>query len=193
MRLFSFKANTTMKAAQRGYTLVELMVSIGVLTILGAVALPGMENIMLNNSRVSLTNEFSSSLQVARSEAATRNQRVTMCASGNGTSCGSASAWKNGWIVFNDVDLSGAPNGDELIIKDVRSDGEIDIIPDTFAASITYRPNGRAMADTIAENTGEFTFCDRRGAEHARVLIVGSNGRPQLSESSADGSAPECD
>jgi type IV fimbrial biogenesis protein FimT len=182
-----------MHAAQRGYTLVELMVSIGVLTILGAVALPGMENIMLNNSRVSLTNEFSSSLQVARSEAATRNQRVTMCASGNGTSCGSASAWKNGWIVFNDVDLSGAPNGDELIIKDVRSDGEIDIVPNTFSAAITYRPNGRAMADTIAENTGEFTFCDHRGAEHARVLIVGSNGRPQLSESSADGSAPECD
>jgi len=193
MRLFSFTIKTSMITEQRGYTLVELMVAIGVLTILGTVALPGMENILLNNSRVSLTNEFSSSLQMARSEAATRNQRVTMCASSNGTSCGSASAWKNGWIIFNDVDLSGGPDADELIIKDVRSDGEIDIVPDAFSAAITYRPNGRAMADTIAENTGEFIFCDRRGAEHARVLIVGSNGRPQLSETSADGSEPECD
>ena len=190
MRQISFTTNTN----QRGYTLVELMVSIGVLTILGAVALPGMESIMLNNSRVSLTNEFVNSLHVARSEAATRNQRVTMCASSNGTSCGNSSAWKNGWIVFNDVDLSGAPGGaDELIIKHVQSDGEIDIVPNTFSNSITYRPNGRAMAATIAENSGEFTFCDRRGAEHARVLVVGGNGRPQLSESSADGSEPECD
>lgn len=193
MRFFSCKTNTTMNAVQRGYTLVELMVAIGVLTILGTVALPGMENIMLNNSRVSLTNEFIGSLHVARSEAATRNQRVTMCASANGTSCGNTSTWKNGWIIFNDVDLSGAPDGDELIIKDVRSDGEIDIVPDTFSAAITYRPNGRAMADTVAENTGEFTFCDRRGAEHARVLIVGSNGRPQLSATAADGSQPDCD
>ena len=193
MRFFSCKTNTTMNAVQRGYTLVELMVAIGVLTILGTVALPGMENIMLNNSRVSLTNEFISSLHVARSEAATRNQRVTMCASGNGTSCGTASAWKNGWIIFNDADLSGTPNGDELIIKDVRSDGEIDIIPETFTGSVTYRPNGRAMAATIAENSAQFTFCDRRGAAHARLLMVGGNGRPQLSETAADGSQPECD
>lgn len=190
MGLFS----ATVKINQRGYTLVELLVSIGVLTILGAVAIPGMESIMLNNRRVSVTNEFISSLQVARSEAATRNQRVTVCASANGTTCSGAGYWKNGWIVFNDIDLNSAPGGtDELIIKYVQGDAKIDILPSTFSGSITYRPNGRAMAGTIADNSGEFAFCDQRGADYARVLIIGSNGRPQVSEYTADGSEPDCD
>jgi type IV fimbrial biogenesis protein FimT len=185
--------STKIKIDQRGYTLVEVLVSIGVLTILGAVAIPGMESILLNNRRVSVTNEFINSLQVARSEAATRNQRVTMCASTNGTSCSGASYWKHGWIVFNDADLDASPGGtDELVIKYVQADGTIDILPSIFSGSVTYRPNGRAMAGTIAENSGEFAFCDNRGADYARILIVGGNGRPELSELTADGSEPDC-
>ena len=185
---------TTTGTKQRGYTLVELLVSIGVLTILGAVAIPGMDNILKNNRRVTLTNEFISSLQVARSEAATRNQRVTVCASANGSTCSGATYWKNGWIIFNDADLNGAPGGDdELIIKHVQGDGKVDVLPGDFSDAITYRPNGRAMAETIADNSGAFTFCDDRGAKFARVLLIGSNGRPQLSDHMADGSEPDCD
>jgi hypothetical protein len=48
------------------------------------------------------------------------------------------------------------------------------------------------MADTPEDDTGQFTFCDQRGAAFARVVIISSSGQPSLSEAQADGSAPAC-
>jgi type IV fimbrial biogenesis protein FimT len=186
--------NLTNRTSQRGYTMTELLVTISILGILGSVAVPGMENILLDNRRVSVTTDFVRALQLARSEAAARNQRVTVCASANGTACSAQSYWSNGWIVFNDLNLNGQPGGtDEMILMYALNNDSVDIAPDEFTNSVTYRPNGRAMAATVDDNSGEFVFCDRRGAEHARVVQIGSNGRPVLSHYSADGSAPDCD
>jgi type IV fimbrial biogenesis protein FimT len=179
---------------QRGYTLPEVLVTLSILAILGSVAVPGMENIMLDNRRVSVTNDFMRALQLARSEAAARNQRVTVCASANGSGCSAQSYWNSGWIVFNDLNLDGQPGGtNESILMYAQNKDSIELTPDSFTNLVTYRPNGRAMAATVTTNSGEFVFCDRRGADHARVVQIASNGRPTLSHYSTDGSEPDCD
>jgi hypothetical protein len=48
------------------------------------------------------------------------------------------------------------------------------------------------MVDDVAENTGQWTFCDERGAAHARVVIIDVNGRPRSSDKQADGTSPVC-
>lgn len=179
---------------QCGYTLPEILVTISILAILGSVAIPGMENIVLDNRRVSVTTDFMRALQLARSEAAARNQRVTVCASANGSGCSAQSYWNSGWIVFNDLDLNGQPSGaNESILMYVQNNDSIELTPGSFTTAVTFRPNGRAMGATVDTNSGEFVFCDRRGAEHARVVQIGINGRPTLSHYTADGSAPDCD
>lgn len=187
-------SSSTVSGRQGGYTLGELLVAISVLGILTSVAVPGMQNVVLNNRRVSTTNDFVYTLQLARSEAIARNQRVTVCASRNGTNCTSWEYWSEGWIMFNDIDLDKAASSDgEAILRKAVNEHEIDITPFRFRGSITYRPNGRAMGNTLAVDDGEFVFCDRRGAEYARVIVIGATGRPQLSEKRANGTTPVCE
>jgi type IV fimbrial biogenesis protein FimT len=176
---------------QRGYTLGELITTMGVVGILAAVAIPSMQSMVSNNRRVTATNDMSYSIQLARSEAIARNQQVRVCPSSNGTSC-NATNWNEGWIIFNDIDQSATPNGDERILLKVEGPDFIDIYTATFADSFTYRPNGRIMGEDFDANTGQFTICDSRGAEQARVLIIAASGRPRVSESQADGSDPNC-
>ena len=189
------KPNTASRAPgsrQFGYTLGELLTSLSVVSILGAIAIPGMQDIMLNNRRVSITNEFSYALQMARSEAITRNQRVTVCASTSGVSCASSDYWAQGWIIFNDADRNRQVSSDEDVIAVFEGNESTSIRPIGVNASLSYRPNGRMMGDTTAVNSAEFVFCDRRGADHSRVLIVAANGRPQVSTTDANGAQPTC-
>jgi type IV fimbrial biogenesis protein FimT len=178
---------------QRGYNLIELLTAMAVLAILTTVAVPGMRNIMLDNRRVSATNEFVYTMQLARSEAISRNQRVTVCPSVNGRSCANRNYWSRGWIMFNDIDLNRVPGGtNETIMKYVEVNGDFDVAPIRFTGTYTYRPNGRIMGTTTAVQNGEFVFCDQRGDDYARVVVVESNGRPQLSKYRADGSDVGC-
>lgn len=178
---------------QAGYTLGELLTSMSVVGVLAAIAIPGMQDVLLNNKRVSVTNELSYALQIARSESVTRNQRVTVCASTNGSSCAGSSYWSRGWIVFNDLDLNRQSGGtDEDVLLYAKGHDSTAITPVGVSGTLTYRPNGRMMGDNVATNSAQFVICDSRGSRHARVLIVGTNGRPRLSETLADGSAPGC-
>lgn len=179
---------------QAGYTLGELLITMSIVAILASIAVPGMQNVMLNNRRVSVSNDMAYSIQLARSEAITRNQRVIVCASTNGSSCsGDEADWSAGWIAFNDADGDKAPGGtNEFVLLHSVGNDSITITPLTFTTSFTYRPNGRVMGVSVGASTGEFVFCDSRGAEHARVLSVRSSGRPVLSETLASGSAPTC-
>ena len=178
---------------QAGYSLGELLITLSIVGILATIAVPGMQNVVLNNRRVSVSNDMAYSIQLARSEAITRNQRVIVCASANGTSCGTSSDWSDGWIAFNDANGDKAPGGTgESILLRSEGDDSITITPVTFTDSFTYRPNGRVMGISVAASTGEFVFCDSRGAAHARVLSIRSSGRPVLSETLAGGSSPTC-
>lgn len=91
-----------MKAAQDGFSLLELMVVMAIAGILMAVAVPGFIATIRNSRLSSQTNEFIYALKFARTEALKRNIPVTVCRSSNQTSCTTAGTanWENGWIIF---------------------------------------------------------------------------------------------
>jgi len=92
---------------QSGFTLTELMITLAIMAILLALAIPSFESLIASSRISTTTNDFHAALSQARSEAIRRGQRVTVCISANGVQCANAGGWEQGWISFVDVTRAG--------------------------------------------------------------------------------------
>lgn len=120
----------------RGFTLLELMVTIALLVILVSVAAPNFQTFMARNQLTAAANELMMSLQFARSEAIRQRRDTTICPSSNGTSClADKNDWTMGWIILQELD----PSNQELLYvaqplaPSLQADGP---------SSLTYVPAG---------------------------------------------------
>jgi type IV fimbrial biogenesis protein FimT len=167
------------------------MIAVGLSALLLSMAIPALDSFTTSDKQTGAVNDFVSSMHIARSTAITTNFRTTVCASASGANC-EAVSWDQGWIVFGDRDSDQTVDNDETI---VASSGGVDgmtIQSGEFGAFLMYRPNGRVMTTSATGNSGQFTVCDTRGSDHAKVLIVDLSGRPRLSKTLANGSSPSC-
>ena len=174
-----------------GFTLIELMIAIALVAILLATAVPALDDFTNDARQTGAINDFISAIHIARNTAITTNSRVTMCASASGTNC-EVTSWDSGWIVFGDLNSNGSLDAGENIVSASSAAEGLDIQSGEFPAALMYRPNGRAMTNAVTGNSGEFTVCDFRGDEHAKVILVELSGRPRMSETRANGGPPSC-
>ena len=159
----------------RGFTLLELLIVLMVAAVLAAAAVPGLDAFILNARRTADVNGFVTAVQLARGEAFKRGRPVVLCKTADGTSCGGTDVnFDDGWMVFVNRDGDSPPrrDADEPQLYAYR--------PGT-SATITanrrlfeFRPFGRRSTN------GTVTFCDRRGAEQARAVVVSFTGRPRV-------------
>jgi type IV fimbrial biogenesis protein FimT len=85
----------------KGFTLVELMVTILIVAVLAAIALPSFRNVIQRNRVAAASNDLLASLSYARNTAITRGQLVSMCPSTDGANCTSAGKdFESGWLVY---------------------------------------------------------------------------------------------
>lgn len=101
-------------ARARGFSLVELMITVLVVAILTAVAWPNFRDFMHRNTVTTQANQVLAALQYARNEAVSRRYPTAVCASASTTStppaCDGGSSFENGWMVWRDSSLSGTPS-----------------------------------------------------------------------------------
>jgi type IV fimbrial biogenesis protein FimT len=96
-----------------GFTLVELLITIVVLTILLAAGVPSFQAFIKNNRVTGQTNDLVSAIQLARSEALKRGTNAVVCASDDQATCtDDKDTWADGWIVFSDFDPSDGADPD---------------------------------------------------------------------------------
>ena len=184
-------------AENRGFTLLELMITLLIAGVILSIGVPSFRGVMQNQRMTTATNELVMSLNLAKSEAIKRVAYVSICKSSNGVTCGdAATSWNDGWIVFANATVANVDVrdfGDELIrvYPGLRNGYTLTPIG-TVDGFISFRPSG-TMGTAVANMAGTFTMCDERGAGNARGIQMQSSGSWSVSRYFAhDGSALVC-
>ena len=166
--------------ANAGFSLLELMVAVGIAAIVLAVGVPSFSSSIDNQRMTSATNDLVMTMNLAKSEAIKRVAYVTVCKSSNGTSCTAGSTWNEGWIVFantGNTNLASVDPGDEIIRVFEGVHERISIAAVGGVANfLTFRPGG-TIGTNVANITGTLTACDERGADFARGVTLQPSGQ----------------
>lgn len=83
----------------RGFTLIELMITIAVLAVVIAIAAPSFTSVIQSNRTTALHHEILGALQLARSEAVKRRTDVIVCRSEDLADCDKGTDWTDGWLI----------------------------------------------------------------------------------------------
>jgi type IV fimbrial biogenesis protein FimT len=159
-----------------GFTLAELLTSLSITSVMGLGVIPGMIEIVSNNRITSTTNTFISHLYLTRSEAIKTGHNVIMCPSKLRDQCNKSSEWHHGWIVFVDTNQNLQYDSNERLIQVHEATSRVDIRSGSRRYRVKYRPEGSSYSSNTT-----FTFCDERGADSARAIILSPSGRPRSS------------
>ncbi|TXH06003.1 MAG: prepilin-type N-terminal cleavage/methylation domain-containing protein [Nevskiaceae bacterium] len=163
---------------QHGLTLMELLVTIAIAAVLMAVAIPNFSAAMLNERAASQVSSLVTSLDYARSEAVKRDASVCVCASANGSTCGTD--WSQGWLVYT---ITGSdcttvnPGASLNVLNSVMQPQSGSNTLTTNPANTTYL--GFLQSGMAGQAQVSFKYCDSRGAAVARYVEVNPIGRVQ--------------
>lgn len=185
---------------QYGLTLVELMVTLVVLSIVIGVAIPSFQTMVANNRIASQLNSLSGTIAFARSSASTRpGASVTLCASANGATCSGSAQWENGWIVFRDVDGDATVDAgdDEVLRVNSELSGGNALRVSGFGgvnSSVRFDAGGMPRLPAGAPAAGTFVVCDERGVSNAEALVISGAGQVRVVRDGLDhaGAAIAC-
>ncbi len=158
------------KQLQGGFTIMELMVAIMVLSILATIAVPSFSAILKQNRLAAQTNSIVASLNYARSETINQNTDIFITPSTSGTD------WSGGWVV-----RVGTASG--TILRNF--DGFEDSTLTSSSATINYLADGSIAGTSVITLTVTPSTCNT-GYNHRRVITIALSGQA----SSASGACP---
>lgn len=157
----------------RGFTLIELMITIAVASILLAVAVPSFNQLIVTNRLTTQANEVVAALNFARSEAIKRNTRVSFCrvepASPN-VCAARAGTWRN-WIIR-------PAGGGDVVRRGVVNtfSGGISVQSTLTGDQVMFGPEGLARTGSAIVSNQRISVCSP-SARTGRRVVLGSGSR----------------
>jgi len=163
----------------KGFTLLELLVTLAVASILVSVGVPSFRGAIMDNRMIRDSNQFVASINLARSTAVRFQRNAMVCPSANYNAavptCSADTDWSVGWIVWVDKNRDGATSANEIIyvqapINDANS----------FSASAATLFSFDARGFGVSPGD-DLMLCDNRSGETGRRIRVNNVGRTSVS------------
>lgn len=129
---------------ERGFSLIELLVTMVIAAILLAVAVPSFRAFLANSRSKAASSELISAFLLARSEATKRNGTVSVVPV-------SSSAWASGWSVKNGATVLNAQEAFESITVTPMN---ASCTSDEATTTVDFASTGRPGASTCFKITG---------------------------------------
>ncbi len=162
-----------------GFTLLELIITLGIVAIATMFAIPAMNTFTQNERLTTQINTLVSHLALARSEAVLRHQQVGVCGSSTGASCGAN--WDQGWMVFIDANSNSGFDAGETVVRVQQAlDGNSLSSGGGIGNTVIYDNRGFAP-----NSNGTFSLCDTRGKDHMKSISISVTGRVRQGGSTA--------
>lgn len=148
--------------AQRGHTLIELLVTLGLIAALAASAAPSFTHWLLDLRRDSAVTASLHAVHIARQLAAVRGEPVSLCGARDEPRCSGRTDWSQGLLLAT------------------QSGRTRRILPLPAASRlVANRTEIRFEAGTGHASPATLAICDRRGTPAARTVVVSRSGRPR--------------
>jgi type IV fimbrial biogenesis protein FimT len=163
-----------MRPRERGFNLIEIMVTLLVVSVVVTLGAPSLAD-FINEMRLSAaTNDLLSFFNYARSEAAKRGSRVTVCLSSDLSTCDTTGVdWAQGAVAFVDSNGNHQVNTGETVVRVLNPTNGVTIFANTVFATdyyFDYRPSGASSSQ------GSLRIC--RSGRNARDVSINAVGRP---------------
>lgn len=181
----------------RGLSLIELLITLGILSMLLGLSLPGFAELQERKRAELAMARLQGLVEFTRLTAVTSGREATLCPSSDGSLC--AGSWRQGALVFSNPSRSRQPDSDGplRVLRFARLPGELHWRSFGNRQSLTYTPLGFTR-----NQNGSFTYCpDDGNLRNARVLVINRAGRVRRARDSdgdgivegSGGRLPRCD
>ena len=143
----------------QGFTLIELMVTLLVLSVVATIAIPAFGNMIERSRQEALKDEIENILHNARAQAVLQRRTIEICGSEDGATC--SANWTDGWLVRT-------TRGQVLQLTQLPHHDELNWVG--FSDSIRFLDNGASPS-----SNGRFYQCS--GEQIAWQVVVSRQGR----------------
>lgn len=184
--MFVSRANATfikwlhiMKSQQAGFTLLELVLTLTVITVLITLAIPSFQSTLNRNRMATKSNDIVTAINYARTEAITRSQVSGICPSTDGVNC-TDDTWNQGWIVWSDDNGNNAFDANEVVrVNNLAASGNaVELVEVIATAAIRGGMTFTPLGIVIEAGNKSLTINDLTGtASQQSVIQIEASGR----------------
>jgi len=160
---------------QTGFTIIELMITMILIAVVAAVAVPSFRTMVQNNRIATQANGFITAINLARSEAVKRGRDVYVSSSSGNT------AWGGGWRLWVDDNGNGSEDASELLRVFEALEGGTTLTSVNGHTEVRYLANGYIFLANAGDPvpTFELRIPDCTG-DSARDIEINFVGRPSV-------------
>lgn len=158
---------------QRGFTLVELLLSLLLSGILANLAVPGFKGLLESQQRQTAAQALASGMRYARTEAITRNRAVIIHARDEN--------WSQGWRVILDESGRGHLDENNPVLLERQDSGHVAIVGNgPVKSEVRFSGLGEPTFSAGGFRAGTVHVCDADQAQSLFQVVLAPSGRISL-------------